>query len=632
VHPPVHSVGMRVLPFLLLQTACGVVSSSGVESRGQPLIIGADNRVPVSTSVLSGAPQLKAIGLVVHADHPTVGACTGFKISPNLVVTAAHCLSPDVDSSRLRFWPAAELNGASGPLSNYFGPVVSITRVVRGTGGLRAPCLGSVACGAWQCLAAPTSGLACSAFEKGADFALLEVSPASFFRPNSTVPAWDSVPSLTLEAGASTGALVTTVAYQTLPTLANTALAQKNCTLGTHVTPDTFWSGVMRTDCDLNEGASGAPVMVSTGGTSWTESRVVAMVGVDAGVGRSPALEQANEVFDIQSVVGSPWDAVGLAASRDDNGTMSIFATDRARPNQLMRRAELVATPAPDPLVRLDSWRDFRGGLSVPDPTRLAATLYDGRQFVFAVGADQRVYANWQQTPNSSFGGWAWFFENDTATTSVIDVATDGSTSSMFVYLLRSNGTLAVKRKWAGWAGPWWGGWSVVGTNAGLLRISAANTESYPVMVGITQTDAVITWAQPDGSGWVGLQPFTDSLPSGLCNKDIKIGLTPTGKLDVFLLAHQNCDPAQAAIFRRTKTSASAGSPWGSWSRYRSTSDTDSPELTQATSLALLPPRAQRGDGIVFISRGAMFTSGWNLQTPPTFLGWTPFYGPVRPW
>lgn len=616
---------IRALPVLLL-AACGVVSAPDVESQRHSLIIGADNRVPLPALALTAAPQFRAVGLVVRNNFPSVGPCTAFKISPTIVATAAHCIDRDLDPTVFRFWPAAQLNGGFG---NYLGPEISVVRVVRGTGGLRQSCSKAAACGSWQCLLSP-QGFACSAFEKGADFALLEVNPASYTRPSSKLPTWASVPILPLSPIATPGLAVTPVAYQVLPTLQNTMLAQKGCGLNSRVTGNALLDGVLRTDCDLNEGAAGAPVFLSTGGSSWNEIEVLAMVGADAGVGRSGDMEQANEVFDIQSLVGSPWDAVGIAGTRSDDGTISVFATDRARPNQIVHRAELPFTPQSEPLLRLDSWRDARGGLGVPNPTRLAATIYDSQQFVFAVGSDQRVYANWQLAPNASFNGWAWFFENDLVTSSVVDVAANGTSSSLFVYVLGTNGAVNVKQKWGGWAGPW-DFWTPVGATQGLFRMGAADTEGYPVIVAVTPSAAFISWAQPDGTGWVGLQPFTDSLPAGLCNKDIKIGLTPDGKLDVFLLADQGCNPAQTAIFRRTKTSASAGSPWGGWVLYRSATDLLSPELKGATALGLLPPRSGRGDGLLFIKGGAVFTSGWSPSTS-TFLGWTPFYGPVRPW
>jgi hypothetical protein len=294
---------------------------------------------------------------------------------------------------------------------------------------------------------------------------------------------------------------------------------------------------------------------------------------------------------------------------------------------------------APSSSLKSARWRD-RHHPGVAD-----GSLYDNRQFVFAIGSDSRVYANWQTTPNGGFQGWTDFFGTDPMTSGVVDVASDTPTprtvGPMYQYLLRSNGAVVMRRKTGGWAGPW-DPWSSIATVPGLTRVTAAMTEDYPVLVLADATNVYVTWGQPGGSNWVSPQWFSDGLPASRCLTDVEMGKTVTGELDVFLLLREQCDPNRVAIYRRTKQNASAGSAWGNWTRYRATAPAfpggpndlvSSSELIGATALALLPPRAARGDGLLVISQGAIYESAWRNASPaPHFLGWLPFYGPVRPW
>jgi hypothetical protein len=155
-----------------------------------------------------------------------------------------------------------------------------------------------------------------------------------------------------------------------------------------------------------------------------------------------------------------------------------------------------------------------------------------------------------------------------------------------------------------------------------------------------------VQWSSnASGTSWVGSQDFAQSgqvggLPAGACFLDVKLGKTLDDRLDAFVLLREGCNPASPAIWRRTKTSAMAGSAWGEWFRYRSLTDSFSapgfslgipnPVLAGATGLGLLPNDASRGDGLLLISRGNIYSSFWGSQA--AFVGWIPFYGPSRYW
>jgi V8-like Glu-specific endopeptidase len=579
------------------------------------VVIGNDDRVRLSAAMLAGAEShLRAVG--------RLGGCSATKITSTTLISAAHCFGDHPDPTSISFSPAS--------VPGQPNAVIGIRQIIKGSGAtFTQPCASDGNCASGQC---DTVNNRCVYFEGGADFALLEVEPSTFSANGSTLtPTWASVPTAELVADVnpppSGGIPVSAVGYS--GDLQGFNGLHRNCRL---VSRGSGFQGMYFSDCDTEGGASGGAVFRFSHGAKETQ-----LTGIVSGHG-SPF----NRISDTLTAYWSPWKPGGVTAVLNADGRVHAYASDQARWNQMMLRAQ--TTTSGQYQRRFDQWRDVRGGLSVPTPGRASSVLYDSRQFIFMVGSDQRVYANWQAVPSGNLLGWATYFGGDPIATSVLDVASDTSDNILFQYLLRSTG-LVLKRKTGGHTGPWQAWQNILVSNS-FTKVAANNTQGFPVAILASSSLLFVTWSNDTtGTAWVAPQNFAQvgqagGLPSGACYLDVELGTTLDGKLDAFVLLHEGCNPASPAIWRRTKTTAIAGSAWGDWFRYRSLAGSLSapgvalgvpnPVLAGATGLGLLPNDAARGDGLLLISRGNIYSSFWGSST--NFVGWVPFYGPNRFW
>lgn len=615
-----------------------------------------DPRSRLDQSFFTANPRFRAVGTIEFRTGGVWGgpACSATKVTPGHVLTAAHCpFSVNTNPSDVRFRPAAICTaGVAGcvPPTGTSNASISFRRIVRGTGGpfrsctSRTECADSAAVPGQACLC-PVQGVAptncavgfCDYYEAGADFVILEIEPSSF-TASALVPTWESIAAFELGVEPGTNTVAATSAGYSGDFLGATGFGSidRNCQLLERVQESGFWfDGIRRSNCSWMSGQSGGPLLAYAGGA---ETKVVGITnGGPCVYASSYSTPNANLVTDTFAAYWSPWDARGITANLNADGRVHVYATDGARLNQIMLRYQYTTSQTTPHRYSFSSWADARSPafVSPPNPTRMSSALYDQRQFVFAVGSDQRVYANWQTAPNANLNGWDWFFGSDSQTAGVIDIATDSTSPTQpdgrfYQYILNSSGTIHLRGKSGGWNGSW-GAWQTLASGTSNTRIAASHTGPYPVVVAISpQAPFVsIAWGGSDGTSWVALQNFGGGsvLPSWMAPIDIKLGQTNDGRLVAYLLGTEASGAKK--IWRRVKSTSSPGSAWNEWEEYRSSS----PELNGATALGLLPPHGSRGDELLLVSDGRIFSSFWNANAlPPTFEGWAPFYGPIRPW
>jgi hypothetical protein len=579
----------------LLALGCGdaheAFDDAETAQLSQAAIFGTDDREPMNSSYFNANPNHRGIGLWQNPD----GHCTGTKVYGNYVLSGAHCVEHLADPTAIWFYPALIHSPTDPDHSNE--PRIRGKRLIRGTGVIDR--LGNVV------------------YEAGADWAILEVDSSSFENGSASYPTWSSYPSIELSLLTSepNNLVVSALGYSEdlyVPTSGGYSYGAVH--EGCHLKKDSpEYAGLYLSDCDWRKGASGGPILRSS------DDALVALLGGEQGyVFPAYSDEDANFAVETPGVVWAPWKPIGIAAAKDSSGKAQVYASDSAFPGQVATRKELSAGGA------FQRWDDFRSGSALGSAGRMSALRVDGHQFVFAIsGSSAQVYANWE-TSTGVWNGWAPFFSGDTQSSSAIDVASSTAGSVvLYQYVLRSTSTYA-RRKTGSWTGPW-SSWQTIGyMGSGARAISAENTGGYPVLVGITGSAVKIKWGNDTaGDSWVSWQDFGDGLPSGYLPIDIEIGTTTDGKLDVFLLMRTS-PTNNPGIYRRTKVTAEAGSAWGNWLLYRQHGA--NPELRKATALTLLPPHSSRGDGLVIISDGNVFASGWTSSG--TFRDFLPFYGP----
>lgn len=663
------------LVLLILVVGCGSKEVEG--QRGfvrQATVFGVDDRLPMDSTFFSQTPRMRAIG--------RLNGCTASKVSGTHVLTSAHCFSvpsgaslpPEITSpEQVTFYPAAPASGAPGandgariqakrivwsgdaalPGSDFAIVEVDPATFVSGNSGLTWSSITPLELSG-LISSPPSSGLMVSAAGYSAD-----LTPSGGFHSSCLLTkraGWAGVyySDCDWKGGASGGPIIqfnpgvgpgTTIiglitgGHNEVPDWNATACGSDSAC---GAPPNVCWGYRCGRTCQTDSNCDTARPLCVRGlcrsSCSSTSCPTGSLCRYQPASGASACLAtyrdaDGNTVVDTLAAYWAPWDAVSAVALLNSDGRVHVYATDRARLNQVSLRPQANTTATPYN-ARFDRWADARGGVAVPNPTRLSGALHDGRQFVFAVGEDANVYANWQTVAAGLLGGWQNFFGSQTANTG--DVATDSTspTSSggiLYQYVQKSTGELLLKRKSGAWNANWLD-WQTLATASGLNRISAANTQGFPVLVGINVSTSSpqikITWGDSAGLSFVSLQQFGDGLPAGMCFSDVKIGQTNDGKLDVFLLANPSCGGNQTReVWRRTKLSSAAGSAWGSWQQYRA----GDAQLNGATALALFPPDPSRGDGLVVISRGAVYHSTWG-PSATNYMGWVPFYGPANPW
>jgi len=577
------------------------MSAREIESLQAPVVIGpTDSRTPLDVAQLTNSP-LRATG--------QIPGCSATKITSVYLVSASHCFQRHPNPSLTTFSPARVPGQPNAS--------IGVKRIILGTQGLSKPCIIPTDCASGICQGT------CNYFEGGADFAILEVDPATFVSNGSTLtPTWDSVPAAELVIQAApppppNGVAVSAIGYSSDPAVQGFNVIHRNCQLTQR---DPFNAGMFLSNCDWVNGASGGGIFRFTAGM--LETQLTALV---SGNGDGVTFNRAADTYP---PYWSPWDPGGVTAVLNADGRVHAYASDRARSNQMMLRAQFTTTGLYP--TTFDTWRDVRGGVSVPNPGRASSVLYDSRQFIFMVGSDRRVYANSQVVPSGNLTGWQGFFPGDRMSEGVLDIASDASSRILFQYLLRSNGQLVLKRKIGGHARAW-EPWQVITRSGRFNKIAANNTQGFPVTI-LGGSALSETWATDlAGTNWVAPQNFSQlgqpgGLPSGSCILDFELGRTIDGRLDAFVLLNERCSAATPAIWRRTKTTNISGSAWGDWFRYRSVTDSFSalgvamgipnPQLEGATGMGLLPTNAMRGDGLIIISRGNLYASFWGSATP----------------
>lgn len=583
-----------------------------IDSLQAPVVIGpTDSRMLLGVAQLTNSP-LRATG--------QIPGCSATKITSVNLVSAAHCFQKHPDPSLTTFFPARVPGQPDAS--------IRVKRIILGTQGLSKPCMVNTDCASGICQGT------CNYFEGGADFAILEVDPATFVSNGSTLtPTWDSVPAAELVIQVApppspNGVAVSALGYSS--DVGGFNGIHRNCQLTQR---DPSFPGMFLSNCDWVNGASGGGIFRFTG---MPETQLTALV---SGNGDGVTFNRAADTYP---PYWSPWDPGGVTAVLNADGRVHAYASDRARFNQMMLRAQFTTTGFYP--TTFDTWRDVRGGVSVPNPARASSVLYDSRQFIFMVGSDQRVYANIQVVPSGNLTGWQGFFPGDGRSEGVLDIASDASSTILFQYLLRNGGQLVLKRKIGGHARAW-EPWQIITSSGQFNKVAANNTQGFPVAI-LGGSALSVTWARDlAGTNWVAPQNFSQfgqpgGLPSGSCILDFELGRTLDDRLDAFVLLNEGCNAATPAIWRRTKTTNISGSAWGDWFRYRSLTDSFSapgvamgipnPQLAGATGMGLLPTNAMRGDGLIIISRGNLYASFWGSAT--AYEGWAPFYGPVRPW
>lgn len=572
-----------------------------------------DDRTQLGVSELLGSP-LRAVG--------KIPGCSATKIASNYLVSASHCFPRVPNPANTTFYPAFVPNQPNAS--------VGIKRVLLGTQGLSKPCISNADCSSGSC-----DNGACNYFEGGADFALLEVDPQTFNANGSTLtPTWDAVPTAELVIQAPPpppgGVSASAVGYSADAAMMGFAGRHAGCML----TQRHWIAGMYQTSCDFQGGASGGAIFRFDGSPETQHTGIISGNGDGA---------TFNAVADNYPPYWSPWDPGGIAAVLNADGRVHVYASDHARWNQMMLRAQFTTTGYYP--TTWDTWRDVRSGIAVPNPGRVSGALFDARQFVFMVGSDQQVYANIQVVPSGNLTGWQGYFHGDPVATSVVDIASNATSTTLFQYLLRTGGNLVLKRK-VGVHNAAWEPWQTITPSGKYDKVAANDAQGVPlVLLGGSQLD--VTWATDTaGTSWIKPKDFSEvglrgGLPIDSCLLDFELGRTLDGKLDAFALITESCSGSPTpAIWRRTKLKTSIGGEWAGWYRYRSLTESYSlpgvplgipnPQLAGATGLGLLPNHALRGDGLIVIARGNLYASFW--ADAANYEGWAPFYGPVRPW
>lgn len=366
---------------------------------------------------------------------------------------------------------------------------------------------------------------------------------------------------------------------------------------------------------------------------------------VDAGVSAvclSTYLDGAhNRAVDLYSMYWSPRTSAGVGVASNADGRLHVYSSDVDRANQVMLRAQQVTSAKF--FDTFGRWADARGGLVLPNPTRISASLHDSHQFVFAVGGDAKPYANWQSVPSGMLQGWSDFFGGIPEYEQVNDVATHStgsltSSGALWVFFSRADGSIYAAKKGGSWYSGWYGP-TLVGSLVGVKAVAADDTDSIPVLVAANGVNVKITWNS--GGGWVTPEAFDVGLPPNACIVDVELGQTPDGRLSAYALIREGCG-ADASLWRRQKLSAGAYSPWGSWVRaYAVDAGVPTPQLAKASSLAHYPKAAPDAgvsrwtEGLLIVSDGVIYSTFVNPEANDggsRFEGWAPFYGPPRPW
>jgi hypothetical protein len=595
-----------LLTMSVLATACGngENASDDLARKASELVFSPDNRTAMTDSFFTNNPQWRAFGLL------NIGGawCSATHFMRNHIITARHC-ALDTDIPNITFRPAFVGQQTS---SNFAArPSIRAKRLVPGTGTT-----GHINEG--------------GTYLPGNEWLIVELDPATYQKGTggTGIPSfptsftnWPTIGLTTLPKPIpAAGVTVTSPGYAADFLGANNAAGlHQNCKIrkdGVCSPQASEGQGIILTDCDVNPGASGGPVV--TGGLS--NPRIVGTFGGgQSGVTSTWTESNANKHISSNGFAFAPVRAAGFTATMSNNNTVLLGISSDSTQTNGIRQVNLLSADGYRPA---DQWYDFKdaGTVGLTFGRLTSARTIDGHAWVFGV-ANGEVWNKIESSPGVWIN-WGKFFAGSAMANNPADLeAQSAGTTAMQLYTIgQTSGTIRTRRKLNTWDAAWEAEVSI-GVLSGAKSIAASSTDGFQQIFVTTSTGIQTKWEinAPSSNTWSSWQNFADGLPSGLTMVDIAAGIDTTGRMDVYLLAKNS---TQTFIFQRAKTQPQSGSAWGAWVQL----ETD-PDLNGATQVEIMTRSGVTGFAprLVVIRDGVLWTRRYNAD--PDFPdNWVPLY------
>ncbi len=308
---------------------------------------------------------------------------------------------------------------------------------------------------------------------------------------------------------------------------------------------------------------------------------------------------EADDIAGIQSIYGGRlprWSSRGgritsnIAVGRNADGRLEIFA--RGADNALWHQWQTA------PNNGWSGWSSL-GGVITSDPA--VVNNADGRMEVFARGTDGAVWHRWQTAPNNGWSGWA---SRGGVITSQIALSRNADGR---IEIFARGTDNALWHQWQTAPNNGWSGWSSLG---GVITSDPAviNNADGRMEVFARGTDNGVwhRWQTAPNNGWAGWSSL-----GGVITSNISGGNNADGRIELFVRGTDN------ALWHKWQTAPNNG--WSAWSSLGGVITSD-PELTR------------NADGrLELFARGTDNAVWHRWQTAPNngWAGWSSLGGVI---